>query len=105
MPCRTCHHDANFDPARVPGDPSWHLAPLTMAWQGRSLAQICEQIKDPKRNGGKALAALVHHMSDDSLVKWAWSPGADRTPAPGSHAEFVALVRAWADSGAACPSS
>jgi hypothetical protein len=104
MPCSTCHHDANFDAAHVPGDPSWHLAPLTMAWQGRSVGQICEQIKDPRRNGGKDLAAIVRHMANDSLVKWAWSPGADRTPAPGSHSEFIALVRAWVDSGAACSS-
>lgn len=105
MPCTTCHHATNFDPARVPGNPSWHLAPLTMAWQGRSVAQICEQIKDPKRNGGKELAAIVHHLSDDSLVNWAWSPGADRAPAPGTHGEFVALVHAWVDTGAVCPSS
>ena len=105
MPCTTCHHDSNFDAARVPGNPSWRLAPLTMAWQGRSVAQICEQIKDPKRNGGKDLAALVHHMADDSLVKWAWAPGADRTPAPGSHEQFVALLHAWVDTGARCPSN
>ena len=42
MPCTTCHHAANFDPARVPGHPEWHVAPLAMAWQGRSLGQICE---------------------------------------------------------------
>ena len=58
MQCDTCHHDANFDPARVPGHPKWHLAPLSMAWEGKSLGQICEQIKDPARNGGKDLAAL-----------------------------------------------
>ena len=26
-----------------------------MAWEGKSLGQICEQIKDPARNGGKTL--------------------------------------------------
>src|SRR4029453_7898892 len=35
LPCTTCHHAANFDPARVPGNPNWRLAPLSMAWQGR----------------------------------------------------------------------
>jgi hypothetical protein len=29
--------------------------------------------------------------------------GADRTPAPGTQAEFGALMRAWADAGAHCP--
>jgi hypothetical protein len=28
------------------------MAPGEMAWQGKSLAQICEQIKDPQHNGG-----------------------------------------------------
>jgi isoquinoline 1-oxidoreductase subunit alpha len=32
-------------------------------------------------------------------------PGADRQRAPGTQASFGALVKAWADSGAACPSS
>lgn len=103
--CNTCHHAANYDPAKVPGHPQWHLAPLSMAWQGRSLGQICEQIKDPARNGGKDMQALLHHMSDDTLVGWGWAPGAGRTPAPGTQAEFGALLRAWADLGGVCPAS
>jgi hypothetical protein len=103
--CDTCHHAANYDAARVPGHPQWHLAPLEMAWQGRTLGQICEQIKDPARNGEKDMEALLHHMAEDSLVGWGWAPGAGRTPAPGSQAQFGALLRAWAESGAHCPAS
>jgi mono/diheme cytochrome c family protein len=103
MLCATCHGPANFDPARVPGHPEWHLAPASMSWEGRSLGQICEQIKDPGRNGGKDMAALLHHMAEDSLVGWAWSPGPGRTPAPGTQAGFGELLRAWADAGAHCP--
>jgi hypothetical protein len=103
MACNTCHHGANYDPARVAGHPEWHLAPASMAWEGRTLGQICDQIKDPARNGGKDMAALLHHMAEDSLVGWGWSPGAGRTPAPGTQAEFGALLRAWADAGAHCP--
>jgi hypothetical protein len=102
MMCATCHHAANYGPAGVP-HADWHLAPLSMAWQGRSVAQICEQIKDRARNGGRDMAALVKHMAEDSLVGWAWSPGAGRTPAPGTQAEFGTLVRAWADAGGHCP--
>jgi hypothetical protein len=105
MPCAACHHDANFDAAGVPGHPHWHLAPRSMAWAGRSLTQICAQIKDPARNGGRTLAAVVRHMSEDSLVGWAWAPGAARTPAPGTQSEFGALLKAWMDSGAECPES
>ncbi len=102
--CGTCHHAENFDPAGVPGNPEWHLAPAEMAWQGKSLAQICVQIKDRDRNGGKDMAALVKHMAEDSLVGWGWKPGGNRKPAPGTQAEFGALIKAWAESGAYCPS-
>ena len=61
------------------------------------------QIKDPKRNDGRDMAALVKYMAEDSLVGWAWSPGANRTPAPGSQKEFGDLIKAWAAAGAACP--
>lgn len=105
MRCTTCHGPANFDPGGVPGNPAWHLAPIEMAWVGKSLAQICEQIKDPERNGGKSMEELIHHMADDELVGWAWHPGAGRTPAPGTQKEFGALIKAWVDSGAACPAS
>ena len=49
------------------------------------------------------MAALVRHMAEDSLVGWAWSPGVGRAPAPGTQAEFGALVRAWAAAGGDCP--
>lgn len=103
MRCTTCHQAANFDPGRVPGHPNWHLAPVSMAWQRKSLAEICAQIKDPARNGGHSVAEMVEHMVHDSLVGWGWKPGAGREPAPGSQASFGALVKAWADTGAACP--
>ena len=101
--CMTCHQGANFAPAGVPGNPKWHLAPLSMAWQGKSLGQICAQIKDTRRNGGKSLAQISEHMGHDDLVGWAWNPGSNRTPAPGTQADFGKLVEAWIASGAACP--
>ncbi|WP_165322698.1 Isoquinoline 1-oxidoreductase subunit [Rhizorhabdus phycosphaerae] len=103
MRCTTCHHEKNYEPAGVPGNPKWMLAPPEMAWVGKSLGQICEQIKDPNRNGGKDMAQLVHHMAEDELVGWGWNPGGKRTPAPGTQAQFGALFKAWADSGAQCP--
>jgi hypothetical protein len=103
MRCTSCHGQTNFDPGKVPGHPQWHVAPIEMAWAGKSLGEICEQIKDPKRNGGKSMAELVAHMAEDSLVGWGWNPGRGRTPAPGTQAEFGELIKAWADSGAACP--
>jgi hypothetical protein len=101
--CSVCHQAANFDPARVPGHPQWHLAPLEMAWEGKTLSEICAQIKDPQRNGGLTLEALVHHIGTDTLVGWAWSPGVGRQAAPGTQKLAGELVAAWVKTGAACP--
>jgi hypothetical protein len=105
MRCTTCHGPANFDPGGVPGHPLWHVAPIEMAWAGKSLGAICEQIKDPKRNGGKPIKQIVEHMAEDTLVGWGWAPGGNREPAPGTQKEFGELIRAWAETGAACPAS
>ncbi len=101
--CTTCHQAKNFEPAGVPGNPKWHMAPIEMAWQGKTLAQICEQIKDPARNGKRTLPQLLDHMAHDDLVGWAWHPGGTRTPAPGTQAQFGALVAEWIKTGAQCP--
>jgi hypothetical protein len=103
MRCSICHRAGNFEPARVPGHPAWHLAPREMAWEGQSLGTICRQIKDPGRNGGRSLAELAEHIGRDTLVGWAWAPGHGRSPAPGSQRAAGALVEAWIDTGAACP--
>ncbi|HVK88735.1 MAG TPA: Isoquinoline 1-oxidoreductase subunit [Kofleriaceae bacterium] len=103
MRCSTCHQDRNQALARVPGAPAWHLAPRSMAWVGRTPHQLCEQLKDPARNGDKTLAQLVEHTAHDPLVAWGWAPGADREPAPGTQAQLGALVAAWVETGAACP--
>ncbi len=103
MRCSICHQQANFDPAGVPGHPEWQLAPREMAWEGKTLADICAQIKDPKRNGGRSLEALVHHIGTDTLVGWAWAPGFGRKPAPGTQQEAGALAEAWVKTGAVCP--
>jgi hypothetical protein len=62
MRCSICHQAANFERAGVPGNPGWHLAPHEMGWEGKTLEQICEQIKDPARNGGRSLEDIVHHV-------------------------------------------
>jgi hypothetical protein len=46
MRCSSCHQQANFEPGRVPGHPQWHLAPRDMSWEGKTLAEICAQIKE-----------------------------------------------------------
>lgn len=101
--CTTCHQDANLQLSRVPGAPKWHLAPKEMAWVGKTPHLLCEQLKDPARNGKRSLAQIVDHTAHDGLVAWGWAPGHGRTPALGSQAEFSALMDAWVKEGAVCP--
>jgi len=103
MRCPICHQQANFDPGGVPGNPIWHLAPREMGWEGKTLGEICAQIKDPANNGNRSLEALVEHIGEDHLVGWAWAPGYGRQPAPGTQKEARALVEAWVKTGAVCP--
>ena len=103
MRCTTCHQAQNIDHAGVPGHPKWHLAPIEMAWQGKSLGDICRQIKDPARNGGMTLAALEKHLAEDDLVGWGWNPGKGREPAPGTQKSFGLLFSAWLADGGHCP--
>ena len=107
--CAGCHTGRNFTLHEaatyqsIPGHPRWGLAPLSMAWEGKSIGDICRQLKDVNRNGGRDLALLQEHIAKDDLVAWAWNPGKGREPAPGSQEIAGQLVQAWIDSGAECP--
>ena len=107
MECSTCHGTENVSytgaPGSIPGHEAWHLAPLSMGWAGLSSTEVCEQLKDPERNGGKDLAGIQKHNAEDGLVGWGWTPGEGRTTPPGDWATFGALTQAWVDAGAHCP--
>jgi hypothetical protein len=50
------------------------------------------------------VATILQQVVTDSLVKWALDLGPGRSAAPGTNAEFGALLlRAWAEAGAHCP--
>src|SRR2546428_11764181 len=104
LPCQTCHQATNTADGSVPGAPNWHLAPLCMKWEGLTKQQICEEMKDPARNGGRRTGeAVIEHMKGDALVLWAWTPGAGRTTPPISHEQFVKALEAWVKAGMPCP--
>ncbi|MFL6707622.1 MAG: hypothetical protein ACJ8HI_05380 [Massilia sp.] len=104
LQCAACHQAGNSAEGRVPGAPNWHLAPLSMRWQDLDRKGVCEQMRDPKRNGKRqGGAAVIEHMKTDPLVLWAWQPGANRTLPPLSHPEFVAALEQWVDAGMPCP--
>ena len=107
--CNACHTDRNFtlgDGASyrsIPGHTRWSLAPIEMAWEGKSQGEICAQLKDRNRNGGRDLALLHKHLAKDDLIAWAWNPGLGREPVPGTQARLGELIQAWIDTGAQCP--
>ena len=68
-----------------------------MAWEGKSLGQICEQLKDQNRNGSRDLAALVKHVTTDTLVLLGLEPGA--RPRAGARARSARVRRADAGLG------
>ena len=109
MRCSTCHGESNVTLAEhagsAPGAPSWQLAPASLAWQGKSAHQICEQLKEHARSNDVSLEEIWQGTNTDPVTGWAWSPGEGRTPAPGSQAELARQTRAWIDHGAQCPDS
>lgn len=107
--CTTCHGPANppdaygrnTPPGNVKG---WHMPPpdMKLVFVGVPAGALCEQVKDPARNGGKDMAALRAHL-DDPLVVWGWSPGKGRAPVSTPRATFLAAWETWASAGAPCP--
>ncbi len=106
MHCDTCHQAANLPGEHMPpGNPKWSLPSPEhkMVFVGRSPAELCRQLKDPKQTGGRSLQQLFDHVSSDDLVGWAWDPGTGRTLPPLSRADTVAQMKIWIEGGAACP--
>jgi hypothetical protein len=102
--CQTCHQATNTANGFVPGAANWRLAPLSMLWEGKTKRQICQQMKDPARNGGRRTGEqIIEHMKTDPLVLWAWSPGAGRTTPPLAHDQFVEALEEWIHADMPCP--
>jgi mono/diheme cytochrome c family protein len=106
LKCANCHQDTNLPGANMPpGNPTWQLPKkdVPLVFQGKSPRELADQLKDPKRNGGKTLEQLVEHVTNDKLVQWGWEPGDGRTKPPLSHDEFARKFREWVEKGAASP--
>ncbi|MEL7028063.1 MAG: Isoquinoline 1-oxidoreductase subunit [Pseudomonadota bacterium] len=108
LKCTVCHGPQNNPGTGAPGAPNWHLAPASMGWEGLSVPEICAALTDPEMNGGKTPEQVAVHMAEDPLVAWAWDPGMrpgrrERSVPPVDLETFGALARAWAASGAHCP--
>ena len=107
VPCQSCHAynetegqtGAHMAP-RVAA--SWQLAPVEADWFGKSAVEICNQLRDPERNGGRTMRDLAEHLHHDVVLHWAWAPGGGRQPAPYSLQDHVDDILAWGTAGFPC---
>jgi hypothetical protein len=107
--CTTCHGPANppsnyglhVPPGVIEG---WHMPKPEekLVFVGVPPRALCEQIKDPARNGNKDMAALRKHL-DTPLVVWGWDPGFGRAPVSTPYATFIEAWETWTAAGAPCP--
>lgn len=111
LPCNACHQTSTR-PNTVPHAPphtgmDWRLAPVEFQWTDRSSAEICNQMRDPDRNGGRDAVELIEHILHDAeligFITWSFAPGAGREAAPSglqAHLEDMAI---WTAAGMPCP--
>ncbi len=106
--CSTCHAYREFAPAdttphaapQVAAD--WRLAPVEAEWFGKASREICTQLRDPARNGGRGFEDIAVHLGHDVILHWAWNPGPGRQPAPYSLEEHTQDVLIWGAAGMPC---
>jgi len=104
--CDTCHQGENLPgPNLPPGAPVWVMPrqDMPLVFEGRSSRELCEQMRDPKRNGGRTPEQILAHVSHDPLVLWGWRPGEGRASVAVPHADLVRALRTWVDNGCGCP--
>ena len=110
MMCASCHTtlpegdpDANSMPHAAPRVAMpWRLAPVEAAWFGKSSDYICNQLKDPARNGNRDIKAVAEHLGHDVILHWAWNPGGGREPAPHSLQILMDSLMKWSAAGTPC---
>jgi hypothetical protein len=104
--CSTCHvkrEGVNDMPHAAPQVAmDWQLAPVEAEWFGKSSVEICNQLRDPDRNGGRGFLELADHLDHDLILHWAWSPGGGREPAPYDLQSHVNDILAWGVAGFPC---
>jgi hypothetical protein len=104
--CTDCHQSKNGSlPHTPPGAVDWRLpSPSTpMVFIKLSANELCSNLKNPAKNGGKTPGQLIDHISKDRLVLWGWAPGPGRKKPPVSHKEFAAAFSKWVRAGMPCP--
>jgi hypothetical protein len=73
-----------------------------MVFEKRTPGQLCRQLKDPEKNGGRTPAQIIEHLKTP-LVVWGWNPGEGRAAVPMAYDAFIGKMTEWVEKGAACP--
>lgn len=107
--CTTCHGPANppesYGQHIPPGvHDGWHMPgpDHKLTFVGVAPGALCEQVRDPNKNGGMKTKALEDHI-DTPLVVWGWNPGRGRTPIPVPKEQFKKAWNDWLHAGSPCP--
>lgn len=108
--CQTCHVTSTLPNDAAPAPPhagiDWQLAPVEFIWFGKSGAEICAQLRDPKRNGGRDAAGLLAHLRHDAslngFIPRSWEPTGRPIP-PGTFEDHVKDMALWGAAGQPCP--
>lgn len=104
--CSTCHAErqgVNDVPHAAPQVAmTWQLAPVEAEWFGKSSEEVCNQLRDPERNGDRTFLDLAQHLDHDLILHWAWNPGGGREAAPYSLQEHINDILAWGVAGQPC---
>ncbi len=109
LPCSTCHayndQAGGNDIAHAAPQVAmtWQLPPVEAAWFGQTATYVCDQLRDPDRNGGRDMLELAEHLGHDVILHWAWTPGGGREPAPYSLQDHVDDLLIWGVAGMPCP--
>lgn len=111
LSCNACHQTSTVPQELPHAAPrlgmDWQLAPVEFQWIDRTSTEICQQMRDPERNGGRDAAGLVEHILHDAelfgFISWGFDPGPGREPAPGSLQTHLEDMAIWAAAGMPCP--
>lgn len=111
LTCMTCHRTSDSLESAPNAPPrsglDWQLPPVEFEWFGKTPGEICAQLSDPDRNGGRDWLGLAEHLVDDAghlgFVLWGWNPGGGREPAPFTLQDHVNDVLIWGAAGMPCP--
>lgn len=111
LSCKTCH-TTSTRPNTVPNAAphtgmDWKLAPVEFQWVEKTSDEICAQMRDPARNGGRDAESLIEHITHDAevigFITWGFNPGARREAAPGGMQAHLMDMAVWTAAGMPCP--